>query len=126
MGGENEAVRVLFGYEDLINKKQVRGNVLFSDIIKQPMAEKTLAHVSIDRFTGGAIDGALFQEKTIYAKDNEFTMKLFVGNSIEQDYIEALECALKDVCNGMLPLGGGVNRGNGIFNGRLIKNGVVL
>ena len=33
VGGENKAVRMLFGYSD--NNTQQRGNVLFSDIIKE-------------------------------------------------------------------------------------------
>jgi hypothetical protein len=37
--------------------------------------------------------------------------------------IEAFERSMKDVCEGLLPLGGGVNRGNGYFSGVLLKNG---
>ena len=33
----------------------------------------------------------------------------------------AFESALKDIATGMLPLGGGVNRGNGVFIGKATK-----
>ena len=39
---------------------------------------------------------------------------------------KAFEDSLKDVCMGLLPLGGGVNRGNGCFSGILTKNGEVI
>ena len=38
----------------------------------------------------------------------------------------AFETALIDVCCGMLPLGGGVNRGNGCFSGVLECNGEII
>lgn len=129
----NLAVREIFGYEDQDadeskgEKKIVRGNAIFSDIIKYDVEnkEKLINHVSIDRFTGGAIDGALFTEKPIYGKGNEYEMTIKVRkDALEKEHVrEAFENALKDICSGMLPLGGGVNRGNGIFSGTLKLNG---
>lgn len=125
VGNENEAVRVLFGYEDQKSKTQVRGNLILSDEIKYE-AKNTdiiLNHVSIDRFTGGAIDGALFSEKSTYGKDMQFTLTIFVKNEALNDNTikQALKNALNDICTGMLPLGGGVNRGNGVFTGSLTE-----
>mgnify|MGYP001052397752 CR=1 FL=1 len=128
-GNNNIAVQTLFGYESQDEKVQQRGNLIFSDIIEQKETEeKLLNHISIDRFTGGAIEGALFTEKVTYAKEKEFTMTIlakkeaFKGDKVE----ESFESALKDICNGMLPLGGGVNRGNGLFKGSVTKNGEPL
>ncbi|MDD4149934.1 MAG: RAMP superfamily CRISPR-associated protein [Bacteroidales bacterium] len=131
IGKNNVAVRTLFGSEgDKVSGKtenQYRGNVLISDIIsKKEFDTKVLNHVSIDRFTGGAIDGMLFSEETIYGKGSNFELKILVNKAVfNNDYgktiKEAFESALNDICTGMLPLGGGVNRGNGIFNGKLIK-----
>lgn len=39
---------------------------------------------------------------------------------------QALEAALQDICKGMLPLGGGVNRGNGIFTGTLKRGEEII
>lgn len=128
VGNDNEAVQALFGYESQDEKTQVRGNLLFSDVIEKPMADKILNHVAIDRFTGGAIDGALFSEKTTYGKGHKFTLTILAKDDAIKDEKtkESLESAMIDICKEMLPLGGGVNRGNGVFTGCLTKNGEVL
>jgi len=131
-GNENPAVRELFGYadEEKSDNPSVRGKVLISDIIEHIATEtKILNHVSIDRFTGGAIEGALFSEEVIYS-EKEFDLNIYVDLvediTCEADIktpLKAFECALIDVVNGMLPLGGGVNRGHGCFTGKVLKNG---
>lgn len=129
VGKNNEAVKAVFGSEgekgaDGKMQNKLRGNVLISDIIQEaPISPKILNHVSIDRFTGGAIDGALFSEETLYAKGQSFELKLLVNNSAfdDKDVKTAFEDAVKDLCSGMLPLGGGVNRGNGCFEGTINK-----
>jgi CRISPR/Cas system CSM-associated protein Csm3 (group 7 of RAMP superfamily) len=130
VGSKNKAVQILFGYEDQTNRIQQRGNLLFSDIIEDNKAEeKILNHVAIDRFTGGAINGALFSEKATYGKGQTYTMTILAKNEVlesETTIKEALENALLDISKGMLPLGGGVNRGNGIFTGTLTRNGEVI
>lgn len=121
VGGENEAVRMLFGYSD--NKIQERGNVLFSDVIKEKrFKEKIINHVSIDRFTGGGIDGALFSEKATYAKGEEIKFTVLLNRNVtDADVISAWENTLEDLCNSMLPLGGAVNKGYGMFTGKWNK-----
>lgn len=134
VGKNNEAVKAVFGSEgekDTDGKMQnkQRGNVLISDIIQEaPVSSKILNHVAIDRFTGGAIDGALFNEETLYAKGQSFELKLLVNNSAfdDKDVMTAFEDTLKDLCSGMLPLGGGVNRGNGCFEGTIKRNGELI
>ncbi len=128
-GGDNKAVQTLFGYESQDEKIQQRGNLIFSDIIEQKnIEEKVLNHVSIDRFTGGAIEGALFTEKTSFGKGQTFEMSVLAKKDAlkDNDVKNAFENALKDICTGMLPLGGGVNRGNGVFQGKITKNGEPL
>ena len=121
VAGENFAVRTLFGYSD--TKTQERGNMLFSDIIKEKrFEEKIINHVSIDRFTGGGIDGALFSEKATYAKGEEIKFTVLLNNSIQEtDVIVAWENTLNDLCHSMLPLGGAVNKGYGMFTGNWTK-----
>lgn len=132
---ENEAVQALFGYESQSEKSQLRGALLFSDIIDEPVQSKILNHVSIDRLTGGAIDGALFSEKVQYADGREFKTTIYLSNGDfeynlkeleledkKDKILEAFECALKDLCEGYLPLGGGVNRGHGRFIGKYESN----
>ena len=71
------------------------------------------------------MDGALFQEKVTLGKGKHIIETLYVNNDALSDTIikEAFEHALSDICTGMLPLGGGTNRGNGIFTGALHKEG---
>lgn len=125
-GKHNFAVKSLFGSEKDKDSSQTRGNVIFSDIIEDSanFEDKILNHVSIDRFTGGAIDGALFSEKATYGKGKSFATSIIVENKAlkDEDVKNALENALKDIVSGMLPLGGGVNRGNGCFTGEITKN----
>ncbi len=139
VGEENIAVKTLFGLaSDYSNQKPGRkGAVLSSDIYRKTVHYKKLDHVAIDRFTGGAIDGALFNENVVY-EENEFILEFHVNPDVvanrkadnnkpeEKDFIlKAFEKTLMDICSGSLPLGGGTMRGNGIFNGtlKLNKNG---
>lgn len=129
IGINNVAVKTLFGCEANSKKKDVtglRGNVIFSDVIlsNESASTKILNHVAIDRFTGGAIKGALFHELVNSKMDHPFTLILLVYKTALTDAnIEyALETTLKDLCSGRLPLGGGSNRGHGCFTGTLKKN----
>ena len=135
VGKNNLAVKALFGSEgekgaDGKMKNKLRGNVLMSDIIQEEkdISSKVLNHVSIDRFTGGAIDGALFTEEVLFAKGKTFKLKLLVNKAAFQtEYVEqAFEKTLEDIVDGILPLGGGVNRGNGCFKGKIYKNGELI
>lgn len=134
IGNKNPAIKTLFGYTN--EKEIVRGNVLVSDVFTKGAGEKIINHVAIDRFTGGSIDGALFTEKVINGKGQNYKLVFQVKTSAFTPIIDdiskegtiqqALEDTLKDICNGLLPLGGGTNRGNGIFRGQLTKNGQPL
>lgn len=139
-GSNNVAVRMLFGTSgDEKGKGKQRGNVIFSDMyINENVSDKIFNHVAIDRFTGGAIDGALFAEKAAYwhGAVEEFPLELDVQidnqgvkkcinnhNESKEEKVsyetvrKAFDAALTDLCEGRLPLGGRVNRGHGLFNG---------
>lgn len=123
---ENEAVVALLGSANPRSPK--RGHVLFSDIFLQSsLSDKILNHVAIDSFTGGAADGMLFSEKVLDGKSRDMVLTLDVWVEEvalkEKNIKEAFECALRDLCSGRLPLGGGVNRGHGAFYGKLCLNG---
>ncbi|EIM72573.1 CRISPR-associated protein, TM1792/TM1809 family [Nitritalea halalkaliphila LW7] len=67
-GLANEAVKELFG--DIETSKRA-GKIFIDDVFlsqKEVASDKIFNHVAIDRFTGGAIDGALFSEKVSYLK----------------------------------------------------------
>lgn len=115
----NTAVRYLFGYAD--DEKAQRGRVIIQDsyIPMEEVKEKLFNHVKIDRFTGGAFHGALFNELTT---STSFEIKLVIHveketfqNAENLDIEEAFNCALSDLKTGLLPLGKGVTKGHGIF-----------
>ena len=131
-GKGKEAVKILFGSEgNSEGKDKHRGRILFSDFIKERKKSseaKVLNHVKIDRFTGGAMDGALFSEEVLYASGESFDMELLLHKQEikEGHVIPAFEAALIDLCKGFLPLGGGVNKGFGTFTGSLTKDGETI
>lgn len=146
VGKQNDAVKLLFGSEgDKRGKDKKRGNILISDVTQtqtEELEKKVLNHVKIDRFTGGAVTGALFSEEVLYAPQVSFTLEILLDkaaitelkenkedkeNNVDKNKaLEAFETALTDLCKGYLPLGGGVNRGNGTFKGSLKKNGETI
>lgn len=146
VGVENNAVRELFGFTIENTNESKRGRMILSDLIEYGYKDdskhlKLLNHVAIDRFTGGAMDGALFSEKTVYGKGQQYKLEILIdkkafsvalkdrkGNDRPKEDIDkeskdkeiikqAFELTLDDLKTGMLPLGGGVNRGNGCFLG---------
>ena len=129
-GGENEAVAAIFGRGKDAGSI-TRGCILIDDIIKGEMNSKLFYHNKIDAFTGGTIDGALFQEKAVQGRDRDdcrYTLELYVNTDAFKDDTdgnvrEAFEQSLQDLCCGMLPLGGATARGYGMFEGKLFING---
>lgn len=125
-GKSNDAVNALFGYE-AEDKEGQRGNVILNDFYysKEQVCskEKIFNHVAIDRFTGGALDGALFSEKVSYLKkeDTSFEFTVYLDYDKEDTIQKAFEETLKDVCRGLLPLGGMTTKGHGIFTGKVLK-----
>ena len=123
----NEAVYELFGAEEgAENRNGKRGNVIINDLfISNAKNDKIFNHVAIDRFTGGAMDGALFSEKVSYFENQNqiFDLNIYVDQSDYKEHIiESFEEALKDICKGLLPLGGMTTKGHGMFTGKLSKN----
>lgn len=90
-----------------------RGNIIIDDMIGKPVQHKLFNHVKIDRFTGGAIESALFTEKVTDARDFRFLLHILLKANDENRKI--FEKALNDLKNGLLPLGGGTNKGLGMF-----------
>lgn len=128
-GNGLESVSAIFG-EAKNSKKNIagsKGKILISDCFRETKEQtKVFDHVSIDRFTGGAIDGALFQEKTIARDDESYSIEILLENDIDDKAIKAFECALTDIVTGMLPLGGATTKGHGVFCGEVVKDGQLL
>jgi len=117
IGENNLAVATIFGASKS-HKNEGKGKALFSDMFKlfHENEVKIFDHVKIDRFTGGAIDSALYNEKVNGQKD-KWDIEIVLADKLDNNIKKAFENSLNDLCKGLLPLGGKVNRGHGIFEG---------
>ncbi len=124
----NVAVKELFGYaKDSENKKEgKRGRVIIDDILIRNNApkQKILNHVTIDRYTGGALDTALFDEKPLWKNngeniDFELELKIIVDgyDILDENIKKAFEMTIEELRTGKLQVGAGNGRGNGYFTG---------
>lgn len=112
---ENTAVRELFG-EAKSDTEGMRGRVLLSDVYleEEKVKTKIFNHVKIDRFTGGAVHGALYNEKTI--QSNPFLLTIFVDKKAfdsDDDIRIAFDNTLEDLKHGNLQVGGNTTKGHG-------------
>lgn len=133
VGFNNKAVATLFGkaVKDVTDPQA--GNVFINDWYysdSEIANNKIFNHVAIDRFTGGAMNGALFSEKVSNLLNNDFCFDVYVKktDAIEtnKNILASLEGALKDIAKGLLPLGGMTTKGHGIFTGTVLKNGIEM
>ncbi|MFA7090822.1 MAG: RAMP superfamily CRISPR-associated protein [Arcobacteraceae bacterium] len=122
-----EGVEAIFGAKKDDKKDGFKGNILISDVYLDNTSTKVFDHVSIDRFTGGAIDSALFNERTVASKES-FTLEILIKeeNIKDEKAFDAFERTLKDITTGMLSLGGATTKGHGVFSGTVLKDGVEI
>lgn len=96
----------------------VAGNVWVNEIYFGPEISNTnnmLQHVAIDKFTQGALDGALFNEKPLFQTDLKLTFFYQADSADKQSNQaqEVLQRTIDDLLQGRLGLGGGFGRGHG-------------
>ena len=75
---------------------------------------KTVTRKSIDRFTSGTNDGALYTEKTYYGGSTE--LELLFTEKQSDDVKRAVLAVIADLDNGFLSVGGLTSVGRGIFS----------
>ena len=121
----NKAISALFG-DAKEGESGQRGHVIINDSFLKPddvIGTQEIHHVSIDRFTGGALDGALFDERPVMG--GTLYLRVILGKSEEElestcpNCVKALRQTLVDLAEGRLSLGAGGGRGNGFFKGDL-------
>lgn len=128
LGVENKAVYQLFGsHEETQVGDASQGAVVIDDVYvrNDEINSKIFEHVKIDRYTGGAYTGALFQEEVLRTKKtikvNIFIDQLAQKEQMNEELIECFEKALTDICSGSLLLGGMTQKGHGQFKGEWKK-----
>lgn len=134
----NDLTADLFGYVNqnrTNNNNAKRGLIRVEEtIIKEnDVLPKLQNRIRIDRFTGGVIDGALFNSEPIWTKEKEeleisFTIEHFKNTSdeLKKNYKKLLLMLLKDLWTGDLAIGGEKSIGRGVLQGKsasIIENG---
>ncbi len=123
-GTANEAVRAWFGHvPDQDGTERARAGRLILPELRIGAADggeqrQTRHHVSLDRFTGGARNQALYQERVIPALHlcDAYTIVLTEdAGSFDADVRHALGLALRDLQRGRIAFGAGASRGYGRF-----------
>ena len=138
----SESENLLFGSErqDKNGEESGQAGLIFiSDLyIKYDPREHKVVHLthnSLDRYTGGVRDKALYMEELLWRMDKPFTLRLVIDKArfklIEQSseqkstghkiplhkYKQALKLTLDDLVQGRLALGAGSSKGHGYFEG---------
>lgn len=97
----------------------ISSRVKISEVVVDQNVEASIQQrIKIDRFTGGTINGALFDSMPIFSKDYNKTNRLIMElkNPIDAE-IGLLLLILKDLWTGDLPIGGEKNIGRGVLKG---------
>lgn len=116
---EDDGLSELFGYAaNLKDSESIgqAGKLWFTDLYLEDTKTYELSRNSIDRFTGGTLDGALFQEENVYSS-KAYETCIYLDKKIDKESNEfkAFKWALEDLKAGRLALGGGSGHGLG-FN----------
>lgn len=94
---------------------KARSKISFSESRISGGNFKIISRNSIDRFTGGTVDGALYTEKTYYGGLTELKIGWHSDEAMEDSAKKALAATLADLHYGFLAVGGETSVGRGIF-----------
>jgi CRISPR/Cas system CSM-associated protein Csm3 (group 7 of RAMP superfamily) len=116
----------LFGMvdKDKLEKRAKKGKVRVREVVLPDYSANRQTRIQIDRFTGGAIDGKLFETMPIFSNndDPDFEVEIMLADS-KSDHVKKeaklglLLLVLKDLWSGDLAVGGEKNVGRGVLKG---------
>jgi CRISPR/Cas system CSM-associated protein Csm3 (group 7 of RAMP superfamily) len=113
---EPEIIKCLFG--DVQGDKAQASRLVVRETEIKNATELVQNRIAIDRFTGGAYHGALFDEQPIFGSDETIvTIELELRNPKEYE-IGLLLLLLKDLWTSDLPVGGESSIGRGRLQGK--------
>lgn len=121
MGKDEATLFDLFGHVSENEKTQIRSRLrveefLFQEKEVEPMVQN---RISIDRFTGGVIDGALFNSEPVWTTGQEQIKLTFtILKNASPDEKKLLLLLLKDLWLEDLAIGGEKNVGRGVLIGQ--------
>jgi CRISPR/Cas system CSM-associated protein Csm3 (group 7 of RAMP superfamily) len=108
----SDILKTLFGEVDSKENKAHASRVLIEESIINKKQEISYTRNKVDRFTGGVVESALFTEKPVYGGTVTLNIILEKPNEWEKGL---LLLGLKDISNGIQPVGGAANIGRGIL-----------
>ena len=94
-------------------ENKCKSSIRFSETILYGAKEKQISRNSIDRFSGGTADTALFTEKTYYGGETELIIS--VDRKVDASVKYTLAATIADLHNGFLAVGGLTSVGRGLF-----------
>lgn len=108
----------IFGFVDETTKQAKASRLIVDEIEINNTTDLVQNRIAIDRFTGGALHGALFNEQPVFGNDEtSLVMKLELRQPKEHE-IGLLLLLLKDLWTGDLPVGGTSSIGRGRLKGK--------
>ena len=110
--------------DDSSNSEPQLSKLRFSERPLSNLDTRRQERIANDRFTGGVVSGALFDEDVHNGGDVEVRMELRCPGKAETGLLLLL---LKDLLSGDIPVGGSVSIGRGILKGRAelyLENGI--
>jgi CRISPR/Cas system CSM-associated protein Csm3 (group 7 of RAMP superfamily) len=114
--GYNAKIAQFFGAEE--DKTLIASRLVVDETeIEKPAPELIHTRVSIDRFTGGALDKALFEQVPVFASDETRIKVNLRLKQAQEAEIGLLLLLLKDLWTSDLPLGGESSVGRGRLRG---------
>lgn len=111
----------LFGCVDGRNtgKRPQKGRIRVREMVMDDVAAEVQHRIRIDRFTGGVIEGALFDSMPLFRKNDEQVVQLVLeSENCTAEEAQLLLMVLKDLWTGDLAVGGEKNVGRGVFIGK--------
>ncbi len=115
LGGSSTLVKELFGFVE--GKEAKSSRLVVHEKVIEKATDLVQNRIAIDRFTGGAYHGALFEEQPIFGGDETIvTIELELRNPYNHE-IGLLLLLLKDLWTSDLPVGGESSIGRGRLKG---------
>ncbi len=106
--------------DEFKNKKGRKGKLLVHEVYLEQnnFPAELQTRIKVDRFTGGVIEGALFDSMPVFAPEQAeyLTLRMEIDDYHDSE-AGLLLLVLKDLWSGDLPVGGEKNIGRGVFQG---------
>jgi len=93
----------------------VASKIRVSESFIEDSQERRQTRIAVDRFTGGVIKGALFDEGIV--TKGRFRILLELRNPTDEEE-GLLVLLIRDLLSGEIPVGGGASVGRGVFKGK--------